>query len=67
MNTAVKRVLVDVPENDIEIFQRVVKGMGWKISDREQILNDFFDNLPKNPDITEDEIMEEVRAVRYGK
>lgn len=67
MNTAIKRIYVDVPEDDVALFQRVVKGMGWTIPDKAQIIDDFFDNLPQNPDITEEEIMEEVSAVRYGE
>ena len=75
MNTAVKRIYVEVPEEDMPIFQRFAKGMGWTIPeneqiidpDRDQVIDDFFDNVPKTPDITEEEIMEEVRAVRYGK
>ncbi len=75
MNTAVKRVYVDIPEEDMPIFQRFAKGMGWIIPEneqiidlnREQIIDNFFDNVPQTPDITEEEIMEEVRAVRYGQ
>ena len=75
MNTAVKRIYIDVPEEDMPIFQRFAKGMGWIIpeneqiidTEREQVIDDFFDNVPQTPDITEEEIMEEVRAVRYGK
>ena len=75
MNTAVKRVYIDVPEEDMPIFKRFAKGMGWIIpenelivdTDRERAIDDFFNNVHPNPDITEEEIIEEVRAVRYGK
>ena len=69
MNTAVKRIYIDVPESGVNKLKDFVAQNGWNLTivDRMSLLNDFIKTRPQNPDITEDEIMEEVRAVRYGQ
>ena len=69
MNTAVKRVYIDVPESGVNKLKDFVAQNGWNLTivDRMSLLNDFIKTRPQNPDITEDEIMEEVRVVRYGQ
>ena len=69
MNTAVKRVYIDVPESGVNKLKDFVAQNGWNLTivDRMSLLKDFIKTRPQNPDITEDEIMEEVRVVRYGQ
>ena len=69
MNTAVKRVYIDVPESGVSKLKDFVAQNGWNLTiiDRMSLLNDFIKARPQNPDITEEEIMEEVRAVRYDE
>ena len=69
MNTAVKRVYIDVPESGVSKLKDFVVQNGWNLTivDKMALLNDFIKTRPQNPDITEDEIMEEVRAIRYGQ
>ena len=33
MNKTVKRIYVDVPEEDVNFFQRVVQCLGWDITE----------------------------------
>ena len=39
----------------------------WQAETREQLLDRFVSRRPANPAISEDEVMDEVRAVRYAK
>ena len=69
MNTAIKRVYIDVPESGVSKLKDFVTQNGWNLTivDRMSLLNDFIKTRPQNPDITEEEIMKEVRVVRYGE
>ena len=68
MNVAVKRVYVDVPEDELGFFQTMIKKLGWKQADeRDAFIDEFVDSLPKEPLMSEEEIIEECKAVRYEK
>jgi hypothetical protein len=49
------------------LFQLFADQMGWQVNNKQSLWNDYLKNSPKDIDLSEDEIMEEVRAVRYGK
>ena len=54
-------VYVNVPNVDWSLFSELVRKFGWQVLDR------FISTRPDNPAISEEEIMDEVRAVRYAK
>ena len=60
-------VYVNVPMVDWSLFRELIRKFGWQAETREQLLDRFIDSRPTTPDITEEEIMDEVRAVRYAK
>lgn len=60
-------VYVNVPMVDWSLFRELIKKFGWKVETREQLLDRFVESRPATPEISEDEIMDEVRAVRYAK
>jgi hypothetical protein len=41
--------------------------MGWYVENQQTMWDKYILNSPHNVDLTDEEIMEEVRAVRYGK
>ena len=55
-------VYVNVPAVDWSLFRE-----RWKIETREQMLDRFISSRPAEPTLSEEEIMEEVKAVRYDK
>ena len=68
MDIATERLTVDIPKDDINLFKIVVRRFGWKLSyDRDELVDEFIDMLPTEPQLSEEEIMKEVKAVRYGK
>ena len=60
-------VYVNVPAVDWSLFRELIRKFGWQAETREQLLDRFVSSRPASPAISEDEIMDEVRAVRYAK
>jgi len=66
-SSARERVFVDLPQADIKFLQLFASKMGWSVDKKQNIWDKYIQNSPLNVDLSEEEIMEEVRAVRYGK
>jgi len=62
-----ERIFVDVPQSDMIFFKLFIDKMGWPAGNRQALWEEYMRSSPKNVDLSEEEIMEEVRAVRYGK
>lgn len=67
METTVEKMSVNIPKSDVQFFKELAKKMGWETESHKSFLDSYLNSRPKNVDLTEEEIMEEVRAVRYGK
>ena len=66
-DTACENVHVKMPQSDVVFFRLFAEKMGWSIENKQTLWEKYIQNCPQNVDLTEEEIMEEVRAVRYGK
>ena len=66
-NVQMQGVYVNVPAVDWSLFRELIRKFGWQAETREQLLDRFVSSRPANPGINEEEIMDEVRAVRYAK
>ena len=66
-NVQMQGVYVNVPTVDWSLFRELIRKFGWQAETREQLLDRFVSNRPATPGISEEEITDEVRAVRYGK
>ena len=64
-DSALQGVYLNVPKSDWNLFKELVRKFGWQSETREQLLDRFIANRPQQPPLTEEEIREEVRAVRY--
>ena len=62
-----ERIFVDIPQSDRMFFQIFADKMGWMVNNRQRLWEDYMKSAPQNVNLSEEEIMEEVRAVRYGK
>jgi len=62
-----REIYVKMPETDMVFFQLFADKMGWAIKNKQNIWDEYIKNSPKNIPLSEEEIMEEVRAVRYEK
>ena len=66
-NVQMQGVYVNIPAVDWSLFRELIRKFGWQAETREQLLDRFVSSRPANPAISEEEIMDEVRAVRYTK
>ena len=57
----------DISQADVNFFEELAKRMGWAFKTKESILDRFIQTRPKNVDLSDDEIMEEIKAIRYTK
>lgn len=60
-------VYLDIPQSDWQLLKDLAKKFGWKAQSSEEMLSAFVASRPKGMDITEEEIIAEVKAVRRGK
>lgn len=63
--TATQGVYLNVPRADWTLLKELVNRFGWQSETREQILDKFMQTRPQDVDLSEEDIMNEVRAVRY--
>ena len=66
-DAAMQGVFLNVPVDDWALLQELIRKFGWQSETREQLLDRFCSSRPQQPTLTDEEIMEEVKAVRYGK
>ena len=64
--TLTQGVYLNIPRKDWSLLQELINRFGWQSETREQMLEEFMQTRPTNTDISEDDIMNEVRAVRYA-
>ena len=62
-----EKVIVDIPQSDMTFFKFFANKMGWYFNIKQELWNKYINDSPQNIDLSDDEIMREVRAVRYGE
>jgi hypothetical protein len=67
MDTVLENFYINIPQSDVSYLMELAKKMGWKVEKRERIINRYFDSRNDETMLSEDDIMKEVEAVRYGK
>ena len=65
-NPSTQGVYLNVPMSDSSLLKELILKFGWQSETREQLLDRFIASRPQQPPLTEQEIMDEVSAVRYG-
>ena len=60
-------VRLNIPKSDISFFGELASKMGWEIQSKESILHRFIETRPKDADLSDEEIMDVIRSIRYSK
>ena len=60
-------VFLSIPKSDIKFFKELAKKMGWDIDIREDFLKDYIASRPKRVNLSEEELLAELNAIRYEK
>ena len=58
------QIILSIPNNEVSFISMLAKKMGWSIETKENLLDRFIKSCPENSPITDDEIQQEVKAVR---
>ncbi len=66
-NSRLQGIYVNVPQSDISLFNELARKYGWQTETRDQLLNRFLSSRPAMPKISEEDIMNEVKATRYNQ
>ncbi len=66
-NEGMRYVSLCIPQTDMNFLEELIKLRGWTLNSKDDLLDDFLVSRPMNVDLSEEDIMDEVRAVRYGK
>ena len=67
MATALQNIYLNVPKSEVGFIITLAQKMGWELETKASLLDKFINSRPKNVDLTDDDIIEVVREVRYGK
>ncbi len=68
MNSAtIQGVYLNIPKADWNLLKELIRKFGWQAETQEQLLDRFVSSRPTEPQLSEEEIMDEVRAVRYAR
>ena len=62
-----EKILVDIPQSDMIFFKLFADKFGWQFNSRQNLWDEYIKDSPVDVNLSEEEIMEEVRAVRYEK
>ena len=62
-----EKILVAIPQSDMIFFKLFANKFGWQFNSKQNLWEEYIKNSPDNVDLSEDEIMEAVRAIRYEK
>lgn len=60
-------LVLSVPVSDYGIIEALAARMGWGLRQRRTSIERFIDSCPSSPQMTDEEIANEVNAVRYGE
>ena len=63
--TATQGIYLNIPQADYSLLSELVRKFGWQAQTREQMLDEFCASRPRVTNISEDDIMNEISAVRY--
>ena len=65
-NPTIQGAYINIPLSDWKFFKELVQKMGWEVQTREELLDSFIESRPEESSLTDEEIMNEVRSVRYS-
>ena len=61
------QVVLSIPNDEVSFIQRLAQKMGWTFEKKEDVLTRFISSVPKDIDISDEDIIEAVKEIRYGK
>ena len=59
--------VLTIPNADVKIMETLVARMGWKVRSKRKTIDEFISSCKKDVDMSDDDIQNEINAVRYSK
>lgn len=66
MDTTIQGFYLNIPKADVKFFRQLAK-MGWSASTKESMLDRYVKSRLKDVELSDDDILSELNAVRYSK
>ena len=60
-------LVLSIPTSDYSIIEALAARMGWRVRTRRSSIERFIASCPTEPLMTDEEIAQDVNAVRYGE
>ncbi len=67
MELAIQNVSVNIPKADLKFFRELAAKMGWVLNTRESLVQRYLKSRPTDVCLSDDDILAELKAVRYKK
>jgi hypothetical protein len=67
LQTALQNIYLNVPQSEVGFIMTLAQKMGWEVETKADLLRNYIASRPKNVNLSDDEIIEEVSAARYSK
>jgi hypothetical protein len=65
--TALQEIYLNVPQTEVGFITALAKKMGWEIETKEDLLRKYIASRPENVDLSDEEILSEIKEIRYSK
>lgn len=66
-SASLQGVYLNIPSADWSLLKELIRKFGWQAETSEQLLDRFVNSRPTQPALSEEDIINEVKAVRYGE
>ena len=61
------QVVLSIPNDEVSFIQKLAQKMGWTFEKKDDVLTRFISSVPKNTDISEEDLIDAVNEIRHGK
>lgn len=61
------QIVLSIPNDEVNFIQKLAQRMGWKFEKKEDVLTKFISSVPKEINVSEEEIQDAVNSIRYQK
>ncbi|MDR3188936.1 MAG: hypothetical protein LBT94_07110 [Prevotellaceae bacterium] len=67
LQTSSQNIYLTVPQSEVGFIMTLAQKMGWEVETKADLLRRYISSRPQNVGLSEEEIIEEVCAIRYDK
>lgn len=65
MEAVMQDIFLTIPKSDLSFFRQLAMRMGWKMQTKEERLDGFIASRPDDVPLTDEDILNELKEVRY--